>query len=664
MRTSAKNQMYVTNEGTHPLRGVPVFAFFALVAFFASFASVSFALFDDLGMGARAPGMGNAFTAVADDLYAIYYNPAGLATLERSQLSASHALLHMGLSDGSNLGLSHLAFAKPLKLRKWGVLGAAWQRFALSGVYSEQSLQISYGNSRLSEKKLKWGLDKLKWGISLKYLVHSFDQLPSATNAMNDQYKFEGEVDPVLTGNTSKSAMDADIGFLYQFTNRYSVGLAVKNILQPNMAFADGAEDKVPMRTRLGFSYKSLWMILASELRMERGPSGEMDKDIIVAAERIFPSLDKGQVGLRGSIGVGSRDFKQVTAGFSYRINKLQFDYAFIFPLGTIKETAGTHRLAMLFHFGAPTAEEQYSMELLDQYKRLASRERIEELARPTSIADPRLAPVLAKLRVGKYREAARLLSQTAKDLLPDSSIISLSKRIGMVAAFYPEVPKPVSKWELLLSSGIKNFIDGKDAKATMQISYARSLTPADTKLARFMSRMEENTHLQAERVPPNMDKNLVEYKFMESETAFNQDNHALALKKLHEILELEPDDMLALKRIGSSYYAMGDYRNALKTWEKALKREMHPEEITILSRFTNAARRKLSLPVKERRAEVEKKRATDFRKIEKLYQQGVEYYAKGARLKAASIFRRILILDPGNAQALKALERIKKKTQ
>ena len=121
---------------------------------------------------------------------------------------------------------------------------------------------------------------------------------------------------------------------------------------------------------------------------------------------------------------------------------------------------------------------------------------------------------------------------------------------------------------------------------------------------------------------------------------------------------------MLALKRIGSSYYAMGDYRNALKTWEKALQRELHPEEIAILGKFTNEARRKLSLPVTERRAEVEKRRVADVRKIEKLYQEGVEYYARGARLKAASIFRRILILDPGNAQALKALERIEKKTQ
>ena len=39
------------------------------------------ALFD-IGMGARALGMGGAFVAVADDANALYYNPAGLALIE------------------------------------------------------------------------------------------------------------------------------------------------------------------------------------------------------------------------------------------------------------------------------------------------------------------------------------------------------------------------------------------------------------------------------------------------------------------------------------------------------------------------------------------------------------------------------------------------------
>lgn len=44
--------------------------------------------FQVTAQGARAMGMGSAFTAVADDASAIYYNPAGLAFLRKSELIA------------------------------------------------------------------------------------------------------------------------------------------------------------------------------------------------------------------------------------------------------------------------------------------------------------------------------------------------------------------------------------------------------------------------------------------------------------------------------------------------------------------------------------------------------------------------------------------------
>ncbi len=38
--------------------------------------------FDDTGAGARARGMGNSFTAISDDVFGMYYNPAGLGFIQ------------------------------------------------------------------------------------------------------------------------------------------------------------------------------------------------------------------------------------------------------------------------------------------------------------------------------------------------------------------------------------------------------------------------------------------------------------------------------------------------------------------------------------------------------------------------------------------------------
>lgn len=48
-------------------------------------------LFLRLGNGARASGMGEAFTAVADDATSIYWNPAGMASVEGVEMNFTHS---------------------------------------------------------------------------------------------------------------------------------------------------------------------------------------------------------------------------------------------------------------------------------------------------------------------------------------------------------------------------------------------------------------------------------------------------------------------------------------------------------------------------------------------------------------------------------------------
>lgn len=47
----------------------------------------------DIGVGARALAMGGAYTALADDAHSVYWNPAGLARMEKREAAASHAEL-------------------------------------------------------------------------------------------------------------------------------------------------------------------------------------------------------------------------------------------------------------------------------------------------------------------------------------------------------------------------------------------------------------------------------------------------------------------------------------------------------------------------------------------------------------------------------------------
>ena len=65
--------------------------------------------FLQLGVGARPSAMGETFAGVADDVNSIYWNPAGLAGLERREATLSHAQWLEGIK------YSNGAAALPLK---------------------------------------------------------------------------------------------------------------------------------------------------------------------------------------------------------------------------------------------------------------------------------------------------------------------------------------------------------------------------------------------------------------------------------------------------------------------------------------------------------------------------------------------------------------------
>ena len=67
------------------------------------------AQFLKIGMGARYTAMGNAATAVVNDAYGLYWNPAALANIENSEIAFS------SIDWIDDVSLNHLAFAYPWK---------------------------------------------------------------------------------------------------------------------------------------------------------------------------------------------------------------------------------------------------------------------------------------------------------------------------------------------------------------------------------------------------------------------------------------------------------------------------------------------------------------------------------------------------------------------
>ncbi len=194
----------------------------------------------------RAGGMGEAFVALADDVSASYWNPAGLAFQEGKQFTSMYSrwLPQFNLSD-----LYYLFGAYRQSIEGLGTIGANVTFINLGeqtqtnevgddlGLFSsnEFAITLSYG-TLLSET--------FGFGLNIKYIRSNLSDVP--VGAQSDKGK--------------ANAFAIGFGLLKKnfLMNNLSVGMSVSNI-GSKVTFVDADQaDPLPTNFRFGFAYRAL----------------------------------------------------------------------------------------------------------------------------------------------------------------------------------------------------------------------------------------------------------------------------------------------------------------------------------------------------------------------------------------------------------------------
>jgi tetratricopeptide (TPR) repeat protein len=529
--------------------------------------------FEDLGVGARPIGMGNAYTALADDVNAIYYNPAGLAQLDECQFTSGYGKLYWGLDDGSNLGSGFVGYAHPLY--QWGTLGAGWLNFGVQGLYQENSFIFSYGNSL---KK------RLLAGFNLKLLYKKYGKNPYTENALIDGGPAtSGERDPVFSEGYSKTGFSTDLGFLYRFNREYSLGLALTDINQPRMDLKDN-NSKVPIGIKSGFLYDSDFLTFAFDTAFRNG-----DVNVYSGVEKWF---SKRTFGVRAGLGVGSRSFSNLALGASYTKYLFQLDYAFIYPLSGIRDTYGSHRISLTLRFAPEKEEKKKAREtrLAEVASERAAREELVKIQekeakmieerKKIELAGNYYREAIDAYRNGLYSEAVGKL-RFAVDLDPKKpEIQSLFKKLSSIMEVIPR-ETGVGREAEFIRTGVSYYIEDKPKKALNILQYASELSPKDKEIPRLLNIMKREYPAIAEQEKISAGMTLVEQKLYRALNYLYEDRSDLAIVECQEVLELEPNNALALSRLGSAYYVIGQKEKAKELWLKVL--ELEPENKEVL---------------------------------------------------------------------------------
>ncbi len=649
------------------------------------------AAYDDVGVSARVTGLGNAFTAVADDVYSVYYNPAGLATLDRKEFGSTYTKLLTGLSDGSNIQNSFLAYAHPIDDGRLGTIGAGFNYFTLDSLYRESSVFGSYGRQMTREDRP----DPIFAGITAKYLNRTLGGTSVASNALSNTGQATGFADPGLQ-STSHSNFDADLGLLWRARPNWNLGLQVQHLMEPNIAFSPDNSDKLGRNIKLGGAYRTPFTTLSTDGGFLAAPDGSLDKRISVAAEKWLPTLLYGAFGVRTGIGFGSRDYRQLSTGISYRVHRMQVDYGIAIPMGGLNRTGGTHRVGLTWRFGAtPQADQLLGDMLLENLTSIApvgsaefNKQASELVAYKRKAIDSLMRDADAEAQLGRMSRAQERSRQAASLAPKDAILAELDERYRTSAAYFQDLSRVLHQSTgAVTHDGVMKYIAGKDREALASLNNAKSMefslaleglirvleakvaslpapvVPEPTAPVATSTAVAANATV-AVSTPTAASAEEARKRILESnaalmEVAFFQQEWDKVAKLAEQIIALDPGNIAAYKRLGAANHAMNKHADALRALKGAYALESDEGERVKLRSYIAAIK---ALIDKQSRPAVTRKSgrpAGGPENIEKLYEAGVELYSQGRLIEAREAFRRCLQIDENYVPAQRAYQRV-----
>lgn len=326
------------------------------------------------GAGARSLGMGKAFVSIADDASATYWNPAGLAQIDRKEITALHAILW------ADTMYDFISYVHPIA--GMGTVGGSITRL-YSGKFDgrdENNIpthEFSDSQTALGASYGKQIVDVLALGASIKYVTHNLD------DHKNGNFTF-------------------DIGAMYKspMVEHLQVGLNLRNLI--GMRTGAPTEDKLPLTLRFGFNYKLLRDKLALVVDLEKSKA---PLSYHFGAEYWAFQYLAVRLGM---------DPEEFTLGFGIRYRDYGLDYAF-----ATHDLGGSHRLSASWKFGPSITAASETMALEHYKEAVAAYERglyqraVEKLIRTLTL-DPK--NIEAKSKLVKLERVAKIIPREVKE--------------------------------------------------------------------------------------------------------------------------------------------------------------------------------------------------------------------------------------------------------
>ncbi|HEX9014533.1 MAG TPA: PorV/PorQ family protein [Chloroflexota bacterium] len=297
-----------------------------------------------LGEGGRALGMGSASVAVAGDVTAGYWNPAGLARIQYPQLVLMHDEWF-----GSLVNHDYGAVAIPFGPQT--SLGLSVIRVGVDDIPDTRNAGVdAAGNltydpaqfSRVDPSRVTY-FTSADWAFLFTY-----------ARSVSEDFSYGGNLKLIrrVLDHHGATGVGIDIGFLYRVHERVMLGANLQDVTTTLLAWDTGRKELISPTLKLG----AAGAIDALGGRF----TPAVDFDIRFEGRKYAAMMHLGRISIDPHSGlefqfkevvalrVGYSDIKRMTYGAGVHLPKLNIDYSFV-PFDGTDQLGNIHRISLLF---------------------------------------------------------------------------------------------------------------------------------------------------------------------------------------------------------------------------------------------------------------------------------------------------------------------------
>jgi hypothetical protein len=296
--------------------------------------------FLDIGVGGRALGMGSAYTAVANDVTAGYWNPAGLARIKFPEIILMHDQRY---ADAVSFNYG----AGAMSLSKTETVGLSLIVLNVSGIPNTLNALIDYNHNGIFDSG-----DRLDYSKITFFSATDIALIGSYAKRVSDNFSYGANVKFIRRsiGSTYGTGIGFDLGALYTPFRNLNLGANLQNATTTVVAWTTGTTEVSTPTLATGASYTlpigPVGVTPALDLLFNAdnlGASstvhlGPLSADVRAGAELSY----KNVIAIRA----GYNEVKQFTVGAGIHLPKLEIDYSFA-RFAYSGSLGDTHRISL-----------------------------------------------------------------------------------------------------------------------------------------------------------------------------------------------------------------------------------------------------------------------------------------------------------------------------